>query len=49
MPDGIPTGEEAKKFYEFAKEVEQKIKAELKDGESILGGGGDLCGELETE
>jgi HEPN domain-containing protein len=33
LPDGIPTGEEAKKFYEFAKEVEQKIKAELKDGE----------------
>jgi HEPN domain-containing protein len=33
LPDGIPTDEDAKRFYEFAKEVEQKIKAELKDGE----------------
>jgi HEPN domain-containing protein len=32
LPAGIPTGEDAKRFYEFAKEVEQKIKAELKDG-----------------
>ncbi|GHV95770.1 hypothetical protein AGMMS50293_20900 [Spirochaetia bacterium] len=33
LPDGMPTNEEAKKFYAFAKEVEQKIKAELKDGD----------------
>jgi HEPN domain-containing protein len=32
LPDGIPTDADTKKFYEFAQEVEQKIKAELKDG-----------------
>jgi HEPN domain-containing protein len=30
LPDGMPTDEQAQNFLEFAKEVEEKIKTELK-------------------
>ncbi|GHV76565.1 hypothetical protein AGMMS49942_13860 [Spirochaetia bacterium] len=33
LPYGVPTEEQARVFYAFAKDVEQKIKAALNDGE----------------
>jgi HEPN domain-containing protein len=39
LPDGMPSGDEAKKFMEFAKEIEKKIKTELKCGRDTAGQG----------